>query len=1188
MRKKISDWAGLVSLMLIVLAFAITPAEAVQYANLYVHVTDCANGQALPNSYVSISGPDYRTGYTNSEGTILFSGIRLVPGPTERYSIDVSRDGYSPKNALTYVQCGQTHHQYICLNRNIICGVELSNTQASNNQIASVVKNTGNSPQEISVNFYVGGYLIGTKSISLSPGASQSVSQNHLFACGAHNIKVEAIADCGSRAEGHTNYNLQCNCPLTVNVVDENRNPIEAGLYIDGAYRRLGSFLSTEVSAGSHSIEARKTGYATAFQNVLCSSGESINAELILSKQKCSIEVHVKTIDGYPISQALVSLNSAKQLTQSNGVTVFEDLSPGRHSISASKQGYLTDSVSVECNAGERKIAELFLKGQEGNLKVHVSECLTGNAIVGADVDVISGVNVRGVTNTYGYAYFSGLPKGSYEVSANMEGYYSNYKDYVAVYDDRMTVVDVCLKKEFIPEEDGKCSLRIHVRDSEGQNTASQIYIDGRYYTRNDFYKIDLKPDIYEIKAQETGYKTAVQSFECVGGQTQSVYLLLEDAKEAKDNECTFRIYTRDKTDYLLKSHIYLNGRYEGYASYIEQKVSVGTHTIKATKEGYTSSSTNAQCYGGETRTIHLTLRGGEDDAQKDCEIRVYVRDENNSPLQARIYAENAYEGYYDYKRVFVEEGTRTIWVQREGYESQTKSIYCRPDRVETVYFYLKKSGWTGIDAVEITEINIEPSDPKLGDMVRGEVRIALRDPNAKNEAVSIKIEVDGVTIKSATVRFDYGGQEKIITFSLDTSGYEIGQRAIKVTAEIRAEQIIKTRNFRIYSRSGGDTPYPYPSQHCLRINEIEIVNKPAVAGKAAEFRVIVENCGEFNEIGINLKLENSDVQFASQFSLERGKELPIAFQYNVDKKETLKFTVWNAHAGQSKEYEIIPESGHLAIYLNAEYRIKAREDNKISFRVKNIGRAEDTFELSLSENIRPWIYGLPESLTLKSQEEAVIEFYVNPGSDVGTHSFNLESRTKTGDKSASSKFRVFEPFTLPTGAFLVAFHSALPWLWWLLWLLLIILLLLIIWWLLRKLWLGKRKGSKKPAKTDEKEAVRKANGEEKSLRQIKSSESYETERIARRVELERRNALIWDAPYPETKTAGRKDKKRPCGKKFWWDKDCVDDQEILPSKKPRFSLNNSREENSKDMPPERRGAGKDRMDELYRSLREI
>ena len=1283
----------MIILGILCLAYVLQPAEAAQYANLYVYVTDCATGGTLTGAFVSVNGEVYRSGYTGTAGAVYFPSLAIYPGGTEYYQVTTSMLGYTSKSAGTYVSCSQTHYFYMCLSRCITCGVDVQEVNARDSQISAIVKNTGNSYETITVNFYVDNQRVGSTSVYLNSGGSSTVQQYNSFSCGNHQVRVEAVANCGSRDDESTTYQKACNCPLSVTVLDQDRDyldasvyvggsyigysshisttvntgtykvdgsregyesdsktvtcnsnenlnvqlnlkkkmtcgvdvksvyadkdsisaniantgnsaqnilvnfyaggrkigtknilvnsgssasvsntaqydcsnndikveaisdcgsrdeesttfkqncacklnvnvydsarkPVDASIYLDGSYVRYGSYHTTDISTGSHRVEARSGDYDSDYETVNCVSSETINVDLSLSNQECIIEAHVKDGEGKPVDKATVEFNGEKKLTPSDGVVVFGGLNPGSYSISATKEGYKSDYASFQCGAGERKVVDIFLKKTDGNLKVHVSDCSTRDALEGADVDVINGVNKKGVTNEYGYAYFSGLASGNYEVSAIKSGYKSNYKDYVRVSENDMTVVEICLEKEEgMPNED-ECTLDINVENEDGDSTMANIYIDGKYYSYDDQLSADVDAGTHTVKATKSGYESDSETVTCNEGETESIILRIDGEDNGGDEkECTFNVRVRDEDDDALEANIYIDGRFYEYDDYATIDVEAGDHTIKVTRSSYDSEEEDVSCHDGETEDVYITLeeKNGDGGNEEDCDIRVYVRDQDNDRIEAEIYVDGDYEARDDYRTITVDEGRHTIRAQKSGYRSDSEAVYCENGDSETVDLEIEELNGEDTEPcdsgrVEVISITLNPEKAMPSEIIRGEISVKLNDLIDGYETVETTINVDGSLFKRISTKFDYEGEEKIVTFALEAGDYSIGSHTVEAVSRVDSATSKKTKTF--YVQEAPQEPVsPYPNKHCLRINDITVSNGPVRIGDKTNIDVFVENCGEFSESSIALKLENSDVQFANNFTLAKGSEQKISFSYNVKRTEDLTFTVWNKYYTDSKTFQIKPESGYLAIYLEPSYTVYTLQDNQITFKVRNIGKVQDTFEISVSENIRPWAYGLQDKVTLAPNEEATLQMFVNPGSNKGKYDFGITGSTAVSQKTVASQISVVEPWRMPTGDFMAAIYGLGVWAPWLCWLLLIILLLLLLWWLWRKV-----KGDKKVEEA-KREMKRKEGFWFIGRKQVQKD--YGEELALMRKELEEASQ-----------------KKKP--KRFWWEKDCIEyDKEL-------------------------------------------
>ena len=176
--------AGLIVLIVVCALSSMQPIQAIQYSNLYVHVTDCVTGEVIPGAQVTASGNTYQSTVSDGSGIALFSNLLIYTNGVATYQITASKTGYSAKTVSTNVYCSQTHNIYMCLTKNTICGLAVQGTNFHDNTLSSTIVNSGNSQETITVNFYVGSNLVGSTTVNLAAGVSTIVQQSSQVGCG--------------------------------------------------------------------------------------------------------------------------------------------------------------------------------------------------------------------------------------------------------------------------------------------------------------------------------------------------------------------------------------------------------------------------------------------------------------------------------------------------------------------------------------------------------------------------------------------------------------------------------------------------------------------------------------------------------------------------------------------------------------------------------------------------------------------------------------------------------------------------------------------------------------------------------------------------------------------------------------------------------------------------------------------
>jgi len=710
---------GLALLAVFALIYAATPVFAIQHGNLIVYVTDCQCGNPIQNAYVSVSGEEFRSSYTDAGGHTYFEHLLLIPGPREDYLVVASKEGYHTAQSVATILCSQTVRIHICMNKKIVCGVDVRDVEAQNNQIQATIKNTGNDREEITVNFYVDSQQIGTKKIALEAGESRELSYLHAFDCGTHNVKVEAISNCGSKDEGYAVYEKNCYCQLSVNVYDENYNSLDADIYVDGAYRKYSNYLKETIEPGVHIISGKREGYLSDSETITCGENETANVELVLRKQTCNIKVHVHNLGEEPISGALVKMDSEKKLTNSNGIVIFRDVSPGTYYVSAEKTGYEKDSGRVECESGETEDVYLYLKSTRKSLKVHVKDYKTKELIEGARVEIInSDVKKEKETNEFGYAFFDNLVSGKYEVSVLAEGYSSNYKN-IYVSED-LTTTDIYLKKK---------NTEVSIKDLE--ISPSTVCMD-----EDENIDISLPITLKEGNDVEFEVKFYIREGEEWVYLGKDVETLNEDEKEEFEIEYKYEENTLAEGNYKIKAEIEYNDEEETEYAYLRVK-NCCNERAKFKIDEITLDPSNPKIGDMVIGTVPVELIEGYNvNARLEAMVDGQLKNSENiwfgyagqSKLFEFAFDTSDYGIGYHTVKIFVKTGSKTQEAEKEFYVSNERrdSDFVEYKREHCLRINEIKELNSPLKSGEKTELAVEIEN--CGDYMERNINTKLKD----------------------------------------------------------------------------------------------------------------------------------------------------------------------------------------------------------------------------------------------------------------------------------------------------------------------------------------------------------------------------------------------------------------------------------------------------------------------------
>lgn len=212
-----------------------------------------------------------------------------------------------------------------------------------------------------------------------------------------------------------------------------------------------------------------------------------------------------------PLAGAVVKLDSSQLTTGSDGKFFFPGVAQGSHVFSVTKTGYsvYTLSLTVTSNLTDFPVNLVKDEGPTGyNLQVHVIDNATNQAL-SATVTLKQGLMVVG-TETGSDVTFSELQAGSYQVTANANGYTSST---VTVNVQGDTEKTIALTKENTSTE---YTLSGTVTDNNTgaalNNVKIQIDSKTTYTTADGKYSVQLQAGSYTLTATKSGYQDYSQS----------------------------------------------------------------------------------------------------------------------------------------------------------------------------------------------------------------------------------------------------------------------------------------------------------------------------------------------------------------------------------------------------------------------------------------------------------------------------------------------------------------------------------------------------------------------------------------------------------------------------------------------------------------------------------------------------
>jgi hypothetical protein len=527
---------------------------------------------------------------------------------------------------------------------------------------------------------------------------------------------------------------------------------------------------------------------------------------------------------------------------------------------------------------------------------------------------------------------------------------------------------------------------------------------------------------------------------------------------------CNLDVYTWDQDTDPLNANIYVDEFFIEYANHIALELEPGVYSVHASKENYYPDFEILECLDGETERIDLFLEIKDNHEEPEEDIRIELDDFDVSPdnvcsdidedvelsidvtlesgpdnteVTARFYVEDE-DGDWDYidrevkdmdedetKRFSIDYEYEAYDLDEDDYEFKVVVTAEGEEEIEYADFDVEDC-FLSEDDIEVGWVTITPEFPDHGDTVLISVPVSLQISHRLPDNVFVKIYVDGKLVESKTMRFQHLVRQTF-TFTIDTAGLSPGTHTIEVTATSDQTTDTSIRTFSVGPEG------VYEEIHCL---DVDFKSDDLVPGENVNVKVKVTNCGAIAAKNVKVRLDAfSTISYGNIGSIQASdyEEIDLSIKVPEDAESDYKFSVrvWDSYTSDTMSKEFAVESGMPFLIIEPENRVEICKTNEISFTIKNVGVATETFTLSTDSS---WIIGFPEKVTLEKDEMKTIQAYVIVPCDLesGYHQFTITAKNSE-EYTIRSSLYVSKPWSFPgspLGLFLnVQMIGWIPWL---------------------------------------------------------------------------------------------------------------------------------------------------------------
>jgi phosphatidylinositol-3-phosphatase len=324
-----------------------------------------------------------------------------------------------------------------------------------------------------------------------------------------------------------------------------------------------------------------------------------------------SISGHVtNSATGAAIAGATVSFSGGSTTTDSSGAYSFNTVPPGTYSVTASGNGFTSQTNSVTVSSGATATLDFHLTASSspGAITGHVTNASTGAAIAGATVSFSGGSTT---TDSSGAYSFSNVAPGTYNVTASQAGFNSQTGS-VTVSSGATSTLNFQLSAAPSPgafmghvtnASTGAAIAGATVSFSGGSTTTDS---NGAYSFTN------VAPGAYSVTASQTGFTSQTGSVTVNSGATSTLDFQLSPA--STPGTITGRVTNITTGGAVSGATVSFSGgstTADSSGNYTFTNVTPGTYNVTATHTGYFPVTKAATVASGAAVTVNFALATG-------------------------------------------------------------------------------------------------------------------------------------------------------------------------------------------------------------------------------------------------------------------------------------------------------------------------------------------------------------------------------------------------------------------------------------------------------------------------------------------------------------------------------------------------------------------------------------------------
>ena len=295
-----------------------------------------------------------------------------------------------------------------------------------------------------------------------------------------------------------------------------------------------------------------------------------------------------------------------------------------------------------------------------------------------------AGVTIAGIPTDFVTPFTVSIPAGSYDVTAEKEGYAPRTKTAIVKKGENNIV---SFELEEIPPDitprAGRLQVTIYDKKT-GAITRGTLFVNNRaeqYHLHT--YVLDLAEDTYEIRVEEPTYKIYEDTVSVTEGETTAIRVELEkveppppepEPEPTPEPEPEPEPIEKGRLEISStpSAQIWIAGEKVAEKTPVALTLTQGYYDITFKAKGYVSLTRPAILRAGETTSLSATLTKTEEPPAKR---KLWQIDVNSNPTGAKILINGSFTNRYTPDYVLLEPGEYMVGVTKTGYKPASKPI---------------------------------------------------------------------------------------------------------------------------------------------------------------------------------------------------------------------------------------------------------------------------------------------------------------------------------------------------------------------------------------------------------------------------------------------------------------------------------------------------------------------------------